>query len=153
MYIVCDFKIWNLIQNWKRKLKKIEKNKFSGEKNSKKFEIFFFGKMKKSEKNNPGNAVFFSTQNPKLGKPKNRNFCAFYVYTQNFLWDNSLMLCCFQKMFRDVWTPSGYLNNSPKNIFPEKKAIPQKFRGEKNRKIWPIGRNRPNIFWGQKLMY
>ena len=68
--------------------KKFAKNSFfwkkgytaeiSGEKKTQNnLEIFFFGKMKKSEKNNAEKCAIFLTKNPKLGKPKNRNFWIF----------------------------------------------------------------------------
>ena len=71
-YIICDFKIWNLIQNQKRKLKKNPKTKFFLEKKKlqKKF-IFFlekWKKMKKNEKNNAVKRAFFLTKKPEIEK-------------------------------------------------------------------------------------
>ena len=91
--------------------------------------------MKKSEKNNPGKCAIFFYQKPKIGKTEKSKFLDTFVPFMCTLKNNcETTLRCyvvFQKSFRDVWTPSGYLKNSPKNFFPEKKAIPQKFRGEK----------------------
>ena len=78
-----------------------------------------------------------------------------------FLWDNSLMLCCSPKIFSWCLNTFWISKILFKKHFPEKKAImiPQKFREKKfwkksgNPNIWPIGRNRPNIFGGQICGY
>ena len=80
-------------------------------------------------------------------------FCAFCVYTQIFCETTIWCYVVFQKIFRDVWTPFGYLKNSPKTFFSEKNAIPQKFREKKkNRKIKQFGRSAEigQIFFGDK---
>jgi len=53
------------------KLKKKIKKKIEKIKTQKNLKFFFFGKMKKSKKNNVGKCPIFFTKNPKLGKPKN----------------------------------------------------------------------------------
>ena len=112
---------------------------FSGKKkNSKKIGNFFFGKMKKSEKNNAGKCAIFFYQKPEIGKTKKSKFldifvpfvCTLKIFCETTLW----CYVVFQKIFRDVSIPFGYLKNSPKKFFSEKKAIPQKFR-EKKKKI------------------
>ena len=163
-----------MIHNKKRKLKK----------NFKKIGEIFFGKMKKSEKNNAGKCAIFFTKNPKVQKPtlliyncvciayslffalqntKNRKnwiFSCFLCAHSKFIYETSLW--CYvvlQNIFDAFLIRSGYLKFCSKKFFPEKKAIPQKFRGKffwkksKNPNIWPIGRNRPNIFWGQICGY
>ena len=129
---------------------------FSREKKTqKKLEIFFFGRMKKVKKIMRRNALFFFYQKPEIGKTKKSKFsdifvpfvCTLKIFCETTLW----CYIVFQKNFRDVSRPFGHLKNSPKNVFPEKKAIVLFFREKqkkKNRKIWPIGQNRPNIFWG-----
>ena len=115
----------------KKKIKKkIEKNNFfEGKKNSKKIGNFFFGRMKKSEKNNAEKCAIFFNQKPEIGKTKKSKIldifvpfvCTLKIFCETTLW----CYVVFQKNFRDVSTPFGYLKNSPKNFFPEKKAIPQ----------------------------
>ena len=69
-----------MIQNWKRKLKKknwkkIEKKIFRGKKTQKNLNfLFFFGKMKKSGKNNSGKCAIFFNQKPEIGKTEKSKF-------------------------------------------------------------------------------
>ena len=116
-----------MIQNSKKKFKKKLKQIIFSEKkkNSKKIGIFFFGKMKKSEKNNAGKCAIFFYQKPEIGKTKKSKFldifvhfvCTLKIFCETTLW----CYVVFQKIFRDVWTPSGYLKNSPKLFFPKKR--------------------------------
>ena len=86
-------------------------------------------------------------------------FVPFVCTLKIFSWDNSLMLCCSPKIFSWFFDTFWVSKISPKKNFPRKKAIPQKFREKKfwkkskNPNIWPIGRNRPNIFGGQICGY
>ena len=80
---------------------------------------------------------------------KNRFFLCLLCAHPKKLWDNFLMLCCSHKFF--LWFSDTFLifKSLSQKIFSEKKARVPKFRGKKNQKIWPIGRNRPKIFGGK----
>ena len=132
--MTLKYETWYKIE--KENQKKIEKNIFfGGKKNSKKIGIFFFGKMKKSEKNNAGKWAIFFYQKPEIGKTKKSKFsdifvpfvCTLKIFCETTLW----CYVVFQKFFRDVWTSFRYLKNSPKSFFSEKKAIVLFFRGKK----------------------
>ena len=132
-----------MIQNERRKIKKTIFQK----KNFKKNSIFFFGKMKKSEKKIiRENALFFDkkTRNCKTWKiEKIEFFCAYCVHTQKFLWDNSLMLCCSPKHFSwffETFLVLKFL--AKKKYFPKKRVDYRNFEKKKNEK-WPIFADRP----------
>ena len=137
-----------MIQKEKRKLKK----------KLKKIEEIVFWKNEKKWKNEVGKCAIFLPKNAKSQKPKNRKFwiflCILCAYSKCFYKITFWCSVVLQLFFYDVWTRSRYLKFELKNFPPEKKALPQKFRGKKfwkksgNPKIWPTGRNRPNIFEG-----
>ena len=93
--------------------------------------------------------LFFLTR-----KPKNRNFwiflCLLCVLSKFFGKQLFDVMLFSKKNFSWCLIPFEYLKNSPKKIFPKKKLYYRNFE-EKNRKIWPIGRNQPNIFGDKNL--
>ena len=103
-------------------------------------------------------SLFFAFQNTK--NRKNWIFlCLLCAHSKKFYETTLWCYVVLQKIFHDVLIRSGYLKFCSKKTFPEKKAIPPKFREKKfwkkskNPNIWPIGRNRPNIFGGQICGY
>ena len=83
-----------MIQNQKRKFKKKSKNKiFFRKKKLQKKLNFFFGKMKKNEKNNAGKRAFFLTKKPeieKTEKSKKSNFSVPFVCTLKIFYETTL---------------------------------------------------------------
>ena len=150
-----------MIQNERRKLKKNWKKNFFQEKKLQKKFNFFFGKMKKSEKKiMRENALFFNqkTRNCKTWKIEKIDiFCAYCVHTQNFLGDNSLMLCCSLKHFSwffETFLVLKFL--AKKNIFRKKGStteISEKKKKWKNGRFLPIGRDMGPIFGGPIFVY
>ena len=124
-------------------IKKIKKNirkKIVSHKkqNKKKIEIFLFLKNEKKWKKQCGETRYFFPRKSKIGKTEKSKFLNIFVpfvCTLKIFWETTLWCyAVFQKNFRDVSIPFGYLKNSPKIFFSEKKAIPQKFRGEIKKK-------------------
>ena len=80
-------------------------------------------------------------------------FCAYCVHTQNFLWDNSLMLCCSPKNFSWFFETFLVLKFLSQNFFPRKKGwttemSEKKKKYMKNGLFSQIGRNMGSIFGG-----
>ena len=91
--MTLKYETWYQIE--KENLKKIEKNNFLGkQKTQKNLKFFCFGKMKKSEKNNPGKCTICFYQKPKIGKPEKSKFsdifvssvCTLKMFCETTLW-------------------------------------------------------------------
>ena len=109
------------------------------------------------------NMHFLPFQNSLFSQCKKRKiekiefFCAYCVHTQNFLRDNSLMLCCSPKNFPWFFETFLVLKFLAKKFFSRKKGwtteISEKKKKVKNGRFSPIGRNMGPIFWGSICGY
>ena len=148
---------------WEKKIKKKIRKQFffrKKKKLEKKIKFFFLEKWKKVKKIMRENALFFyqKTRNCKTRKiEKIEFFCAYCVHTQNFLGDNSLMLCCSPKNFSWFFETFLVLKIlAKKNIFRKKGStteISEKKKKIKNDRFSPIGRNMDPIFGGSIFGY
>ena len=126
-------------QNQKGKFKKNSKKNFFFIKifEKKKIKKIFFRNPKKVKYIMRGNTVkiFKKIQNWKNRKIKIfEYFCAFCVYTQKFLGDNSLMLCCFPKIFSWFFDTFWVSKKFVKKIFFRKKGHTAQISEKKNKK-------------------
>ena len=110
------------IKSKKKKQKKIGKKKKVGKKMKKKT----CGKTQKYRLQKVEN-----WKNWKIEKIE--FFCACCVHTQNFLWDNSLMLCCSPKNFSWFFDKFLIFKNLVKKIFFRKKSWPAEISKKKKK--------------------